>query len=108
VLEGIEPLVSPASSQAPYGLTEKVWADALLSEPALLNASMFIKLRFFSEHVTASIIQRATVHICNAISIINERLSAPRTCHSDGMLAAVFMLGIGEVSRKSTALRYMG
>lgn len=96
LLEDIEPLVFPVGTQAPYGLTDKVWADLLISEPALLNASMFMKLRFFSEDPTTSITQRATVHICRAIATINKRLSAPRTCFSDGMLAAVFMLGTGE------------
>lgn len=97
MLEEFRPLVFPSDIRTPYGLTDKSWIEMLIAEPALLNASMFMKLRFLCGEENASVTRRAMVHICKAIGIINDRLSAPGTCFSDGMLAAVFMLGVGEV-----------
>jgi hypothetical protein len=66
----------------------------VLSEPALLEASLAISLRHRSGVLAR---QTSNWYAYRAVRMVNERLGEPREKLTDGLIAAVFTLSYSEV-----------
>ncbi|EEU36746.1 uncharacterized protein NECHADRAFT_51893 [Fusarium vanettenii 77-13-4] len=95
LLYEFRPIVFPAGYGYPGSERETVWVDQLLAEPALIEASMAIGLKYTPRHRTPWTSREADIRKCMAISMINKRLDTAAGL-SDGMLGAVFTLAFAE------------
>ena len=83
---------------------ETEWINLVLSEPALLEASLSVGLKRHRQYphaeTTGWAARLSHWHAARACKIINERLSAGVEALNVGVLGAVFTLAFGEVSYK--------
>ncbi|KAM6509985.1 hypothetical protein FALCPG4_017618 [Fusarium falciforme] len=95
LLYEFRPIVFPAGYGYPGSERETVWVDQLLAEPALIEASMAIGLKYTPRRRSPWTSREADIRKCMAISMINKRLDTAAGL-SDGMLGAVFTLAFAE------------
>ncbi|KAM5377904.1 hypothetical protein ACJZ2D_004808 [Fusarium nematophilum] len=100
LLYEFRPIVFPAGTGSPGSDNETAWVDLLLSEPALVEASMAIALTYSSRWDS----REGDVRKGRAIHMINQRLDSPLGL-TDGVLGAVFTLTFAErLANNETAL----
>ncbi|KAJ6445335.1 dihydrolipoamide succinyltransferase [Purpureocillium lavendulum] len=85
-------LVFPSYPSYRGTAVEGQWSALLISEPALLEASLAIAVR----HQPGSSTQDAAWHAYRSVGLINTRLNAVPLDLSDGVIAAVFTLAYSE------------
>ncbi|KAF3021148.1 hypothetical protein E8E14_013864 [Neopestalotiopsis sp. 37M] len=85
------PLVFPEGIGGPGSAAETAWVHLLLSEPALVEASVSIGLKHDPHHRCMWGPHESAIRKGRAIKMINERLNTPAGL-SDGLLSAVFTL----------------
>ncbi|RSL80294.1 hypothetical protein CEP51_006671 [Fusarium floridanum] len=95
LLYEFRPIVFPAGYGYPGSDRETVWVDQLVAEPALIEASMAIGLKYTPRHRSPWTSREADIRKYMAISMINKRLNTAAGL-SDGMLGAVFTLAFAE------------
>lgn len=90
-------MIFPAGTGAPGSSREASWISLLQSEPALVEASVSIALRYSPRRQNPKGFREASICKGRAIKLINERLDTPLGL-TDGVLSAVFTLTFAEVS----------
>ncbi|KPM41358.1 hypothetical protein AK830_g5175 [Neonectria ditissima] len=96
LLTEFRPLVFPAGNGLPGSVNEALWVRLVLSEPALMDASMAVGMRHWPGKTRGAASVCADVHMLRAVSAINRRLDAAAAGLTDGILAAVFTLALSE------------
>ncbi|KAH6963114.1 hypothetical protein DER45DRAFT_552475 [Fusarium avenaceum] len=90
------PMIFPAGTGAPGSSREASWISLLQSEPALVEASVSIALRYSPRRQNPKGFREASICKGRAIKLINERLDTPLGL-TDGVLSAVFTLTFAEL-----------
>ncbi|PWI69339.1 hypothetical protein PCL_00986 [Purpureocillium lilacinum] len=85
-------LVFPAYPSYRGTAVESQWTALLISEPALLEASMAIGVR----HQASPSARESIWHAYRAVNLVNKRLNARPPDLGDGVIAAVFTLAYSE------------
>ncbi|OAQ69394.1 hypothetical protein VFPFJ_10599 [Purpureocillium lilacinum] len=93
LLHNYRALVFPAYPSCRGTVVESQWTALLVSEPALLEASMAIGVR----HQASPSARESTWHAYRAVNLVNKRLNARPPDLGDGVIAAVFTLAYSEV-----------
>jgi len=93
VLHKYRALVFPAYPSYRGTAVESQWTALLISEPALLEASMAIGVR----HQASPSARESIWHAYRAVNLVNKRLNARPPDLGDGVIAAVFTLAYSEV-----------
>ncbi|KAF4445747.1 hypothetical protein FALBO_17149 [Fusarium albosuccineum] len=95
LLHEFRPIIFPAGTGTPGSDRETVWVNLLLSEPALIEASMSIGLKYFPKWRNAWGVHAGDIHKIRAIKMINSSLGTAAGL-TDGILGAVFTLTYAE------------
>ncbi|ETS80700.1 hypothetical protein PFICI_08229 [Pestalotiopsis fici W106-1] len=85
------PFVFPEGIGGPGSAAEAAWVHLLLSEPALVEASVSIGLKHNPRRQCMWGLRESAIRKGRAIKMINERLDTPSGL-TDGLLSAVFTL----------------
>jgi hypothetical protein len=106
VLDIIQPVVFPPdmlNAQFGNALRESAWFHLVFSEPAMLEASLYLAANHYSLRTAKCCnMPLANSHKGQAIHIINERLDDLSVGLSDGVMNAVFALAFGDVCEFSS------
>lgn len=95
-MQHFAPVKFPSESSPAGRAGKDLWVTLLFKEPAFYEASLAVGVSY-RPVVLQGLRSTPETHAGNAISIVNDRLSDPRRAVSDGVLAAVFTLGVWEV-----------
>ncbi|CAH0055669.1 unnamed protein product [Clonostachys solani] len=102
LLHEFRPLVFPAQTGANSSPSEFEWITLLRSEPALVEACMYVALEHWPSGACWTQKRQACVHLGKALAMVNSRLSSGQGL-SDGVIGAVFVLTFGERLSKNEA-----
>ena len=97
VIEEFRPLIFPSSNGSVSSASEMAWINLIISEPALVEASMSVASLHWARGDSDVAIHPSDRHLSNAVAMINKRLDVAATALTDGVLGAVFMLSFNEV-----------
>ncbi|VUC23959.1 unnamed protein product [Clonostachys rosea] len=95
LLHEFRPLVFPAQTGADLSPSELEWITLLRSEPALVEACMYVALEYWPSGACWKQKRQACVHLSKALNMVNSRLSSDQGL-ADGVIGAVFVLTFGE------------
>lgn len=73
------------------------WINLLLSEPALVEASLAVGLRHHPNSQASGLSHKSHLHAYRAVCLVNQRIGAGVEGLNDGLLTAVFVLSLGSV-----------
>uniref|UniRef100_A0A0B7KMJ6 Uncharacterized protein n=1 Tax=Bionectria ochroleuca TaxID=29856 RepID=A0A0B7KMJ6_BIOOC len=102
LLHEFRPLVFPAQTGAASSPSEFEWITLLRSEPALVEACMYVALEHWPSGPCWEQKRQAAVHLCKTLNMVNSRLNSGQGL-SDGVIGAVFVLTFGERLSKNEA-----
>ncbi|CAI6075616.1 unnamed protein product [Clonostachys chloroleuca] len=92
----------PAQTGTASSPSEFEWIALLRSEPALVEACMYVALEHWPGGPCWEQKRQAGVHLCKTLSMVNSRLNSGQGL-SDGVIGAVFVLTFGERLSKNEA-----